>query len=461
MTTQHNQTESKLKIHSFEKIITSDLQLEIGEAVHDHDVYSNAAASENTTANAAANQFGKQFADKFRDTDAPRKTQTLNSTLLEFPQKKTMKNVPEWRDEIKNRVELRKQGKSVDSSETSQKQSVQSKELALAQSEPGLVINLKPRLGDQKTPKDFAANALRRIEESRQRFYGEFDDEPETGYEATAPQHEAPPLALVPNTGAAQPAGGKRKVLPMIEDESAAASENQTIGDFARSSDSAVLRSEQGRPIHYVAANQTATAKKGFVEDFSRESESERFDDLESDESIAAAQSSVRRISAAKALSEQQPTARAANAQRGNRGKQLNEDFAPLGKRFIAAAADFTLCAFTTVAVIYAFGLWRTMISGANAALWQPILLFAVIMFLYLTTALVLSGTTLGARLFSLSTVAAEDGFIPALPQAAARTALYLLVLLTGGIGLITVFFSSERRALHDLIAGTVVVSDE
>ncbi len=455
MTTQRNQIESKLRIHSIEKIITSDLQLEIGDAAH-ADARSTADAPENTTADAAANQLGKHFADNFRNTDAPRKTQTLNSTLLEFPQKKTMKNVPEWRDEIKNRVELRKQGKSVDSSETSQKPSAQSKELALAQSEPGLVINLKPRLGDQKTSKDFAANALRRIEESRQRFYGESSGEPEIEREPPA----APPLALVPNTGAAPPTSGKRKVLPMIEDDSLATNENQTIGDFVRSSDNPVLRSEQGRPIHYVAT-QAAPAKKGLVEEFSRESEIEHFDDLESDESIAAAQSSVRRISATKALSEQQPIVRESNLPRAKRGKQSNEDFAPLGARFVAAATDLALCALTTGAVIYAFGLWRTMISGADAAVWQPVMLLAVIMFLYLTTALVLSGTTLGARLFGLSTVAAEDGFIPALPQAAARTALYLLVLLTGGLGLITVFFSSERRALHDLIAGTVVVSDE
>jgi uncharacterized RDD family membrane protein YckC len=38
---------------------------------------------------------------------------------------------------------------------------------------------------------------------------------------------------------------------------------------------------------------------------------------------------------------------------------------------------------------------------------------------------------------------------------------VYVLSLGLAGLGLLTVFFSTEKRALHDIIAGTVVIQED
>jgi uncharacterized RDD family membrane protein YckC len=84
----------------------------------------------------------------------------------------------------------------------------------------------------------------------------------------------------------------------------------------------------------------------------------------------------------------------------------------------------------------------------------------AVVMFVYLTATVSMYGKTFGMRLFSLELIDVEDEDYPTLHQAAVSSAVYLLTLAFGGIGFITLPFNEEKRAIHDIVSGTIVVKE-
>ncbi len=81
-------------------------------------------------------------------------------------------------------------------------------------------------------------------------------------------------------------------------------------------------------------------------------------------------------------------------------------------------------------------------------------------MFIYLTTTVGFYGRTFGMRLFSLEVVDIEGENYPTLHQAAVSSAVYLLSFVFAGAGLLTLLFNDERRAVHDLVSGTIVVKE-
>ncbi len=81
-------------------------------------------------------------------------------------------------------------------------------------------------------------------------------------------------------------------------------------------------------------------------------------------------------------------------------------------------------------------------------------------MFVYLTSSIGFFGKTLGMRLFSLELVDAEENEYPTLHQAAVSSSLYILSLVFGGLGFLTIFFNEEKRAMHDLLSGTIIVRE-
>jgi len=66
----------------------------------------------------------------------------------------------------------------------------------------------------------------------------------------------------------------------------------------------------------------------------------------------------------------------------------------------------------------------------------------------------------MGMRLFSLEIVDAMENEYPTLQQAAISSSLFLISLAFAGSGFITAFFNEERRAIHDLLSGTIVVRE-
>jgi uncharacterized RDD family membrane protein YckC len=135
------------------------------------------------------------------------------------------------------------------------------------------------------------------------------------------------------------------------------------------------------------------------------------------------------------------------------------EDLAPFSVRFNAGLFDLIIGAFTSLLMLAPF-----VLMGGNWFTWAGLFAFgttsAVVMFIYLTTCLGLFGKTLGMRIFSLEVVDIEESDYPTFHQAALSSTLYLLSLAFGGIGFLTVPFNEERRAMHDLLSGTIVVKE-
>jgi len=66
----------------------------------------------------------------------------------------------------------------------------------------------------------------------------------------------------------------------------------------------------------------------------------------------------------------------------------------------------------------------------------------------------------MGMRLFSLELVDAVENEYPTLHQAAVNSSVFILSLALGGAGFLTVFYNEEKRAIHDLLSGTILVKE-
>jgi uncharacterized RDD family membrane protein YckC len=135
------------------------------------------------------------------------------------------------------------------------------------------------------------------------------------------------------------------------------------------------------------------------------------------------------------------------------------EDLAPVAVRFNAGLFDLIIGAFASLILLSPFvlmgGNWFTW-AGVSAFLAT----FAVVMFIYLTTCLGLFGKTFGMRIFSLELVDIEESDYPTFHQAALSSTVSLISLALGGIGFLTVPFNEEKRAVHDLLSGTIIVKE-
>jgi uncharacterized RDD family membrane protein YckC len=135
------------------------------------------------------------------------------------------------------------------------------------------------------------------------------------------------------------------------------------------------------------------------------------------------------------------------------------DDRAPMGSRLAASLIDLLVVAFASspfAAIIELtngnWGDWRVMASMGG--------IFLVVMFLYLTAATALAGRTWGMSLVSLRPVDADTGLPLTTKQSVGRAALYILSLITLGLGIIYAIFDAEGRTVHDHLSSTAVVRD-
>lgn len=135
------------------------------------------------------------------------------------------------------------------------------------------------------------------------------------------------------------------------------------------------------------------------------------------------------------------------------------DDRAPLSARFVGAIADLFLIAFLSspfAAVIeLTSGNWSDPRVAASMGG-----IFVVVMFLYLTGSTALAGRTIGMKLFALHTVDAATALAPTTAQSVRRTLVYILSLVTFGIGILYALFDAEGRAAHDHLSGTIIVRE-
>ncbi|MDQ3800200.1 MAG: RDD family protein [Acidobacteriota bacterium] len=136
------------------------------------------------------------------------------------------------------------------------------------------------------------------------------------------------------------------------------------------------------------------------------------------------------------------------------------EDCAPVSLRFNAGLFDLIIGSFLSFILLSPF-----MLLNGNLFTLQGLLAFlatfAIVMFIYMTVTIGFLGRTLGMRLFSLEIIDVEENAYPTFHQAAVNSCVYLFSLALGGIGFLPLFFNSEKRAAHDLLAGTIVVREE
>lgn len=135
------------------------------------------------------------------------------------------------------------------------------------------------------------------------------------------------------------------------------------------------------------------------------------------------------------------------------------EDLAPLGQRFNAGLFDMLICAFAALLLLSPY-----IMMGGNIMSTTGLLLFFVACGLttvvYQTLSIGLRGKTFGMRIFALEVIDIEENEYPTFAQALGNSLVFVASLAFLGLGFVTILFNPERRAIHDLVSGTLIVRE-
>jgi uncharacterized RDD family membrane protein YckC len=350
------------------------------------------------------------------------------STLVEFHNKNA--TVPEWRLQLQNAV-LKRQNRSTIQIGSSE---------AMAAPQAKLVTNgataLKPE-PQPETESVFHANptvnsALQRIQQSRRQFLVEEKAEiAPVVATATAAPAKSYPFRIATKSGEVVPVPVETKPATFIEPKPATV--NQTIKP--RIAATPTLEKKE------FDTNKLPPLPAKSVQDFDIHATKPDADveELEKTE--------IKLVEIEEFIEEEEIET------------EEIEDLAPFAMRFNAGLFDLIIGAFLSFILLTPFmiknGSWLT-----TAGFLAFCVSLAVVMFIYMTISIGLYGRTFGMRLFSLEVVDIEGEEYPTLHQAAVSSCLYLLSLALGGIGFLTLPFNSEKRAVHDLVSGTIVVKE-
>lgn len=143
----------------------------------------------------------------------------------------------------------------------------------------------------------------------------------------------------------------------------------------------------------------------------------------------------------------------------------------PVSRRLMAWGIDGTLVIAPLLAALAAATHGATgedgvplgllgLLAGSGPVRAAAVALAAVIAFVYLTLSSAVGGRTPGAVLAGLEVVTCADGAPPTLGRAALRAALAVAGCLAFFAGPISALLDGRGRALHDKLAGTVVMAD-
>jgi len=344
-------------------------------------------------------------------------------TLVDFQNKNA--KLPDWRIQLQNAVQQRKGGPASNAPVSADGPVFASNGSAAIKAEV-IRKEVEPDLGlDMSDP--IVAKAMQRIEESRKAFA-----EPSALPKKRA---QARPFGVVaPTTGSAAAAAPARTNIPpkpVIVPQQPAVDEPVPVAEKRDTNKLPPI--ERVVPIPAPAATEPA-AKRIESGPLSNEfPEIKRIQiNLERPEEIAPAADSY---------------------------DDEIEDLAPFSMRFGAGLFDMIIAGFATMLLLSPLAFtnsnWFT-----SAGLLTCAGGLALVAFLYMTICLGFFGKTMGMRLFSLELVDAIENEYPTLKQAAVNSSVFLLSLGVGGAGFLTAFFNEERRALHDLLSGTILVRD-
>ncbi|CAN5429533.1 hypothetical protein BH20ACI1_BH20ACI1_09160 [soil metagenome] len=349
-------------------------------------------------------------------------------TLVDFQNKDA--TIPEWRLKVQNAVRKR-QGKdeltaemavlsSVRQSENAALQPVRQQILAISGAnalKAEIVADTMPIEQQNAT----LSSALQRIEESRQKFL-EVEKEEVLPTILTPPANNKHPFYLASKQAEVAPSAVKASVNPPIKPKLAP----------PLRLDSEPLDTNKLPPLPQEVKFAFGFAQR-LVNTFVGEAKTEKIEAKEEikETEIVETEEIIEEI----------------------------DDCAPLAMRFNAGLFDLIIGSFLSMILIAPF-----VISGGSWFTFEGFLAFlatdAIVMFIYLTTTIGFYGRTFGMRLFSLEVVDIEGDEYPTMHQAAVSSAVYILSLLFGGVGFLTILFNEDKRAAHDLVSKTIVVKE-
>lgn len=132
---------------------------------------------------------------------------------------------------------------------------------------------------------------------------------------------------------------------------------------------------------------------------------------------------------------------------------------APLSARALASAVDVALLFAIDLLVVY-FTLKICRVSLSEFALIPkaPLLTFLLLQNGGYFVVFTATGQTLGKMLAGVRVLADDDENAPDVGRSALRAAVWLLLALPAGLGLLSTFLMRDGRGLHDRFAGTRVV---
>lgn len=351
-------------------------------------------------------------------------TKITSATLVDFQNKNAA--VPDWRLQLQNSVRKRLDNQKTDFPVVEQKPH-----------RATLIINgataLKAELEEQIAPAHHTnpqvAKALRRIEESRQKFF--IDETPLPVQQASVTQFP--------------------QIIPNPSNESLSKQEfTNNVSNFAKPNIAPLsgevtvekLKTNKLPPLPPPAKISSSFEKRPVEEKV----EVKNYGLLDVQKTNSPEVTAYSEAEDIEIIEE-------------NEENEENEDFAPVSLRFNAALFDLLICSFLSLLLLSPFML-------VNGRFFSPEGFFAflatclIVMFIYLTTSIGFLGRTFGMRLFSLEIIDVEENAYPTLHQAAVSSSVYLLSLGLGGIGFLTMLLNSEKRAAHDLLSGTIIVKE-
>jgi uncharacterized RDD family membrane protein YckC len=345
-------------------------------------------------------------------------------TLIEFQNKNAV--LPEWRLQLQNSVRRRTGNTQSEASVPVQRQTV-----LVTNGTNAMKAEPVPEPAPDTSSNPMLEKALKRIEESRQKFLAE---------EKAAALSVAPPPV--------QPKSYPYVVASKPQD-------SQPRQNAAPPAQNFVTKPKPAAPLTEVKAEKFDTNKLPPLPAkvaSSFESRSAEISSIKPEIDLKESKSfKIKAVEEPEVVAYEEPLI--------EEHEEEMDDRAPLALRFNAALFDLIIGSFISVILLAPF-----MLASGNLFTVQGLFAFlatlSIVMFIYLTTTIGTMGRTFGMRLFSLELIDIEENAYPTFHQAAVNSSVYLVSLALGGIGFLTLFLNHEKRAAHDLVSGTIVVKE-
>jgi uncharacterized RDD family membrane protein YckC len=377
-------------------------------------------------------------------------------TLIDFPNKPIVAELPEWRLKLQNAVRTRKENveSNLDSSVITKHRKINLKRAS------GFKAELYEKVEPTKSVNPVLERALQRIEKSKNLCA---NIEPETPkFEQPIPKFEVKPVLAktyqftLPKTRIENPLAEKvEEKLPIEEKiiekpkprEEVKPVKTKHLGTF-NESDNLDTFLDKAKKI---------TEEKPVIEKY----KTNKLPPLS--EKISASFGKIRDVFSFSQADSQPLTQPHVEIRTFDATKQTSveeiDDIPPLSARLTAGIFDFLIGGFLSLILLSPFMLMGGQWFGLEG-LFGFVATCAIVMFIYLTTSIGLLGKTIGMIIFQLEMVDIESNDLPSFHQAAVSSSVYLLSIVLGGIGFLTMYLNSEQRAAHDLLSNTIIVRE-